>query len=105
MQDTSYEWHWLHMDGQWFAIFIVVQVLIISLNNQRAVHVSGKKKLVHMFLHNINIINTHTHRSESQMAIDDNCCMCHVSGVKNLSRLREEDVLHASFKNHVFEVC
>lgn len=39
------------------------------------------------------------------MAIDDNCCLCHVAGVKYTSRLRDEDVLHASFKNHVFEVC
>lgn len=38
------------------------------------------------------------------MAVDDNCCMCHVAGVKFMSRLSDEDVLHASFKNQVFEV-
>uniref|UniRef100_A0A336MWK3 sn-1-specific diacylglycerol lipase n=2 Tax=Culicoides sonorensis TaxID=179676 RepID=A0A336MWK3_CULSO len=43
-------------------------------------------------------------RSKSQIAIDDNCCLCHVAGVKYTSRLRDEDVLHASFKNHVFEL-
>lgn len=36
--------------------------------------------------------------------MDDNCCLCHVAGVKFMSRLNDEDVLHASFKNHVFEV-
>lgn len=43
-------------------------------------------------------------RSKAHIVIDDNCCMCHVAGVKYMSRLRDEDVLLASFKNHVFEV-
>lgn len=36
--------------------------------------------------------------------VDDNCCACHFAGVKHISRLRTEDIVHASFKNHVFEV-
>lgn len=43
-------------------------------------------------------------RSKAQVVIDDNCCLCHVAGVKYMSRMRNEDVLHASFRNHVFEV-
>lgn len=43
-------------------------------------------------------------RRKPQIIIDDNCCLCHVSGVRHTSRIRSEDVLHASFKNHVFEL-
>ena len=43
-------------------------------------------------------------RSKNNIVVDDNCCMCHVAGVKYLSEIRDEDVLIASFKNHVFEV-
>lgn len=43
-------------------------------------------------------------RSKAQVVVDDNCCLCHVAGVKYMSRMRNEDVLHASFRNHVFEV-
>ncbi|EAT48404.1 AAEL000558-PA [Aedes aegypti] len=43
-------------------------------------------------------------RRKPQIIIDDNCCLCHVSGVRYTSRIRSEDVLHASFKNHVFEL-
>lgn len=43
-------------------------------------------------------------RSKARVAVDDNCCLCHVAGVKFLSELNDEDVLHASFRNHVFEV-
>lgn len=44
-------------------------------------------------------------RSKAQFVVDDNCCLCHFAGVKAMSRIRSEDVLLASFKNHVFEVC
>lgn len=43
-------------------------------------------------------------RSKSQFVVDDNCCMCHFAGVKSMSKIRSDDVLLASFKNHVFEV-
>ena len=36
--------------------------------------------------------------------VDDNCCLCHFGGVMEVSRLRSEDVVHASFKNHIFEL-
>jgi sn1-specific diacylglycerol lipase len=43
-------------------------------------------------------------RHKPHLVVNDNCCHCHVAGVKYMSKLRDEDVLHASFKNHVFEV-
>lgn len=43
-------------------------------------------------------------RSKSQFVIDDNCCLCHFAGVKSMSKIRSDDVLYASFKNHVFEL-
>jgi sn1-specific diacylglycerol lipase len=36
--------------------------------------------------------------------INDNCCLCHLAGLKTMSRLRDEDIFYASFENHVFEV-
>lgn len=36
--------------------------------------------------------------------VDDNCCLCHFGGVMEISRLRGDDIVHASFKNHVFEL-
>lgn len=38
------------------------------------------------------------------MVVDDNCCFCHLAGVKHISKINEEDILFASFRNHVFEV-
>lgn len=35
---------------------------------------------------------------------EDNCCLCHLAGVRYISRVREEDILFASFRNHVFEL-
>lgn len=49
-------------------------------------------------------MHTRTHRSKARTVVDDNCCLCHVAGVKFMSRLSDDDVLHASFKNQVFEV-
>jgi sn1-specific diacylglycerol lipase len=43
-------------------------------------------------------------RSKSNIVTDDNCCFCHLAGVKYMSKIREEDILFASFRNHVFEV-
>lgn len=43
-------------------------------------------------------------RSKSSIIIDDNCCLCHLAGVKYISKLREEDIIFASFRNHVFEL-
>lgn len=45
-----------------------------------------------------------TCRSKARVVVDDNCCLCHVAGVKYMSQLSDDDVLHASFKNNVFEV-
>ncbi|XP_048518844.1 diacylglycerol lipase-beta isoform X2 [Dendroctonus ponderosae] len=36
--------------------------------------------------------------------VDDNCCFCHLAGVKQLAKVRDQDVLFASFRNHVFEL-
>ncbi|XP_066139540.1 diacylglycerol lipase-beta-like [Euwallacea fornicatus] len=38
------------------------------------------------------------------MVLEDNCCFCHLAGVKHLSKINEEDILFASFRNHVFEL-
>ncbi|XP_059622372.1 diacylglycerol lipase-beta-like isoform X2 [Phlebotomus argentipes] len=43
-------------------------------------------------------------RSKYNVVVDDNCCLCHFAGVKFMSHLRNEDVLYASFRNHVFEL-
>lgn len=43
-------------------------------------------------------------RTKPHIVVDDNCCLCHLAGVRNISRIRNEDILHASFKNHVFEL-
>lgn len=51
-----------------------------------------------------NFLIYHPVRSKSKFVVDDNCCMCHFAGVKSMSKIRSDDVLLASFKNHVFEV-
>ncbi|CAG9760140.1 unnamed protein product [Ceutorhynchus assimilis] len=38
------------------------------------------------------------------LVVDDNCCFCHLAGVKYISKIDEEDILFASFRNHVFEL-
>lgn len=43
-------------------------------------------------------------RRKHSVVIDDNCCRCNLSGVKYLSKLSEDDILFASFKNHLCEV-
>ncbi|XP_055703840.1 diacylglycerol lipase-beta-like isoform X2 [Phlebotomus papatasi] len=43
-------------------------------------------------------------RSKYRMVVDDNCCLCHFAGVKFMTRLTTEDVIFASFRNHVFEL-
>jgi sn1-specific diacylglycerol lipase len=43
-------------------------------------------------------------RSKRTLVTDDNCCLCHLAGVKYMSKIREDDILFASFRNHVFEV-
>ena len=43
-------------------------------------------------------------RRNSQFVVSDNCCLCNLAGVKYSAHLKEEDVVYASFKNHVFEV-
>lgn len=43
-------------------------------------------------------------RTKRTLVTDDNCCLCHLAGVKYMSKVREEDIIFASFRNHVFEV-
>lgn len=43
-------------------------------------------------------------RPQYSLVLDDNCCFCHMAGVKHISKIEEEDILFASFRNHVFEV-
>ncbi|XP_015595819.1 sn1-specific diacylglycerol lipase beta isoform X2 [Cephus cinctus] len=43
-------------------------------------------------------------RRKRNIVIDDNCCLCNLAGVKYLSQLPEEDILYASFRNHLCEV-
>ncbi|CAH0555976.1 unnamed protein product [Brassicogethes aeneus] len=43
-------------------------------------------------------------RQKNVIVIDDNCCLCHLAGVKTISKIREDDILFASFKNHVYEM-
>ncbi|KRT85426.1 hypothetical protein AMK59_792, partial [Oryctes borbonicus] len=41
-------------------------------------------------------------RSKTTVVTDDNCCLCHLAGVKYISKIKEQDILFASFRNHVF---
>lgn len=43
-------------------------------------------------------------RNKTIIVTDDNCCLCHLAGVKYISKLKQQDILFASFRNHVFEV-
>ncbi|XP_020283723.1 sn1-specific diacylglycerol lipase beta-like isoform X2 [Pseudomyrmex gracilis] len=43
-------------------------------------------------------------RRKSNIILDDNCCLCYLSGVKYLSQVSEEDILFASFKNHLCQI-
>lgn len=43
-------------------------------------------------------------RPKTTLVTDDNCCLCHLAGVKYMSKIKEDDILFASFRNHVFEV-
>lgn len=36
--------------------------------------------------------------------IGDNCCYCYLAGIKSLSDLSTDDIIYASFKNHLCEV-
>ncbi|XP_073943872.1 diacylglycerol lipase-beta-like isoform X3 [Choristoneura fumiferana] len=43
-------------------------------------------------------------RPKNSIVTDDNCCMCHFAGVKYMSKLEADDIIFASFNNHVFEL-
>ncbi|XP_029663024.1 sn1-specific diacylglycerol lipase beta-like [Formica exsecta] len=43
-------------------------------------------------------------RRKRNIILDDNCCLCYLSGIKYLSKLSEEDILFASLKNHLCEI-
>ncbi|XP_008558355.1 diacylglycerol lipase-beta [Microplitis demolitor] len=38
------------------------------------------------------------------IVLDDNCCLCSLAGVKYLSQLSQDDILFASFRNHLCEI-
>ncbi|XP_034942156.1 sn1-specific diacylglycerol lipase beta-like isoform X2 [Chelonus insularis] len=43
-------------------------------------------------------------RRRQQIVLDDNCCLCSLAGVKYLSQLSDDDILFASFRNHLCEI-
>ncbi|XP_014208367.1 sn1-specific diacylglycerol lipase beta-like [Copidosoma floridanum] len=43
-------------------------------------------------------------RRKRNVVLDDNCCMCSLAGVKTLSQFSEDDILFASFRNHLCEI-
>lgn len=43
-------------------------------------------------------------RQEQHNILDDNCCLCSLAGIKHLSQLSRDDILFASFRNHLCEV-
>ncbi|KAK2576891.1 hypothetical protein KPH14_005516 [Odynerus spinipes] len=43
-------------------------------------------------------------RKKRKVILDDNCCFCGLSGVKHISKLPDDDILFASFKNHLCEI-
>lgn len=43
-------------------------------------------------------------RRKRTSIVGDNCCYCYLAGVKYLSNLTEDDILFASFKNHLCEI-
>lgn len=45
-----------------------------------------------------------SYRKKRTYVVDDNCCQCNVAGTRYASRVHNDDVIYASFKNQVFEV-
>lgn len=43
-------------------------------------------------------------RKRRTHVVEDNCCQCNVAGARFASRIHNDDVIYASFKNQVFEV-
>ncbi|XP_051153410.1 diacylglycerol lipase-beta-like [Leptopilina boulardi] len=43
-------------------------------------------------------------RRKRNIIVEDNCCLCNLSGIKYLSKLSEDDILFASFRNHLCEI-
>lgn len=43
-------------------------------------------------------------RSKKTIVKDDNCCLCNLAGVKYSSKLAEDDILYANFRNRLYEV-
>lgn len=43
-------------------------------------------------------------RNKRSIVTDDNCCMCHLAGVRYYARVDKEDIIFASFRNNIFEV-
>lgn len=39
-----------------------------------------------------------------RVILGDNCCLCSLVGFKQLAELSDEDILFASFRNHICEV-
>lgn len=43
-------------------------------------------------------------RRKRNKIIGDNCCFCYLAGMKYLSRMKERDIVFASFKNYLCEI-
>lgn len=52
----------------------------------------------------IRIFHTLTFRHRSRPVVDDNCCHCNTAGTRFASRVHNDDVIYAFFRNQVFEV-
>ncbi|XP_075220829.1 diacylglycerol lipase-beta-like [Lycorma delicatula] len=43
-------------------------------------------------------------RNKKTVVKDDNCCLCSLAGVKYSSKLAEDDILYANFRNRLYEL-
>lgn len=43
-------------------------------------------------------------RRKTVEVTDDNCCMCNLAAFKYMSKAKDDNILFASFRNHIFEV-
>jgi sn1-specific diacylglycerol lipase len=43
-------------------------------------------------------------RRQNEFVNDDNCCLCHFGAVRDISKLREEGIVHLNMKNSIYEL-
>uniref|UniRef100_A0A1B6E9M6 sn-1-specific diacylglycerol lipase n=1 Tax=Clastoptera arizonana TaxID=38151 RepID=A0A1B6E9M6_9HEMI len=43
-------------------------------------------------------------RQKKTIIKDDNCCLCYFAGVKYISKISEEDIIYANFRNRIFKL-